>query len=267
MKKSIFSILVLSAMTLCSCMSEEEMFQPLDNSLATIELNISNNEELNVSTRATVNSGELSNWHASATNSESTPVPGISKASDLLNKTFTLGTYSFTVSSHETLEAALANETSAGAPYYEASLINQNLVKGVNTLTFECGTAKNSKITVDWSGANGVQGLTFTNVTATQDSRTYTYTECGTEAKSAFFEAGADKAVRCTLNYTFSGTTKTINKTINTTTAATNYKLTIKANSNGTITTITINYDDGFTEGTTESVTIDAATGSEVSNS
>lgn len=260
MKKSIFSTLVLSAMTLCSCMSEEEMFQPLDNSLATIELNISNNEELNVSTRAAQTVSDFTQWYASATkDAESTPVDDITKASDLVSKTFVPGSYTFKVASHESLAASLANGGSAGAAYYEAS-VTKDLVKGVNTLTFNCETAKNSKITVDWSGTSGVTGLTFNNVTATQDTRTYTY---DTSGNSAFFDAGQDKTVSCTLNYTFNNVSKSISKTINTTAAATNYKLNISANSNGTITTITINYDDGFTEGTTETVTIDAATGEE----
>ena len=67
----------------------------------------------------------------------------------------------------------------------------------------------------------------------------------------------------CTLNYTFNNVSKSISKTINTTAAATNYKLNISATSNGTITTITINYDDTFSDGEATSVTIDAATGEE----
>ena len=256
MKKSIFSTLVLSAMTLCSCMSEEEMFQPLDNSLATIELNISNNEELNVSTRATVSNDDLSQWYAQVGENPQTT------ADQLQGKTYKPGSYNITVSSHTSLEAALANDnnSSAGAPYYTAN-DNVTLNAGTNLLTFNCGTAQNSKITVDWTGATGVNGLTFNNVKATQDGRTYTYTDCGTTSKYAFFAAGEGKSVSCVLNYTFNGESKTISKTINTTATATNYKLTIKANSNGTITTITINYDDTLSDGGTTSVTIDAATG------
>ena len=260
MKKSIFSTLALSAMTLCSCMSEEEMFQPLDNSLATIELNISNNEELNVSTRAAQaqNVSDLTQWYAQVGENPQTT------ADQLQGKTYKPGSYNITVSSHTSLEAALANDnnSSAGAPYYTAN-DNVTLNAGTNLLTFNCGTAKNSKITVDWSGTNGVEGLTFNNVKATQDGRTYTYTDCGTTSKYAFFAAGEGKSVSCVLNYTFNGESKTISKTINTTATATNYKLTIKANSNGTITTITINYDDTFSDGGTTSVTIDAATGEE----
>ena len=258
MKKSIFSTLVLSAMTLCSCMSEEEMFQPLDNSLATIELNISNNEELNVSTRAAQPVSDLTQWYAQVGENPQTT------ADQLQGKTYKPGSYNITVSSHTSLEAALANDnnSSAGAPYYTAN-DNVTLNAGTNLLTFNCGTAQNSKITVDWTGATGVNGLTFNNVKATQNGRTYTYTDCGTTSKYAFFAAGEGKSVSCVLNYTFNGESKTISKTINTTATATNYKLTIKANSNGTITTITINYDNGFTEGTTETVTIDAATGEE----
>lgn len=262
MKKSIFSTLALSAMTLCSCMSEEEMFQPLDNSLATIELNISNNEELNVSTRADQTVSDLTQWYAQVGENPQTT------ADQLQGKTYTPGSYNITVSSHTSLEAALANDnnSSAGAPYYTAN-DNVTLNAGTNLLTFNCGTAQNSKITVDWTGATGVNGLTFNNVKATQDGRTYTYTDCGTTSKYAFFAAGEGKSVSCVLNYTFNGESKTISKTINTTATATNYKLTIKANSNGTITTITINYDDTFSDGEATSVTIDAATGSEVSNS
>ena len=258
MKKSIFSTLVLSAMTLCSCMSEEEMFQPLDNSLATIELNISNNEELNVSTRAAQTVSDFTQWYAQVGENPQTT------ADQLQGRTYTPGSYNITVSSHTSLEAALANDnnSSAGAPYYTAN-DNVTLNAGTNLLTFNCGTAQNSKITVDWTGATGVNGLTFNNVKATQDGRTYTYTDCGTTSKYAFFAAGEGKSVSCVLNYTFNGESKTISKTINTTATATNYKLTIKANSNGTITTITINYDNNFSDGEATSVTIDAATGEE----
>lgn len=257
MKKSIFFVLTLSAMAFSSCMSEEEMFQPLDNSLATIELNISNNEELNVSTRAIVSDNDLGKWYATVSKDGGTVIDGITKASDLKDKAFQPGNYTFKVSSHNNLAASYANGNSAGGAYYEAT-VTKYLNTGVNPLTFDCGTAQNSKITVNWSGANNETGLTFNYVEARQGSRTYTYSNTG---GSAFFEAGPDKTVNCTLHYTFNGSPKTITKTINVTEAATNYKLTITANTNGSI-TITINYAD-FTEGGETTVTIDAATGTE----
>ncbi len=150
----------------------------------------------------------------------------------------------------------------AGGAYYTITE-NVTLVKGVNNVTLACGTAKNAKVDVDWSGTSGVAGLTVTSVAASQvanstnstPARTYTYSAGGT----AYFYAGAE--VTFTINYTYNNVGKTIEKKI-TPAAATQYTFNVSANSNGTITTLTITYADFENGGQTETV-IDAATGEE----
>lgn len=248
MKKMLFYVAAL-AVALTSCTNDAEV----EPGLATINLSITSNDDMTVHTRASQNANN-SLWYAKVGDESQIRV------SELVGKTYKPERKTIKVSSHESPDAALQADGGAGEAYYEASK-DVNLVAGVNDIRFDCGTAKNSKVSVDWSETNGVSGLSMTNIVATQNGRTdYTYATSGT---SAFFKTAAD--ITCTINYNYNGSDKTISKTITTPLAATEYKLVISANTNGSITTITITYDDAFTEGGTTSVTIDAATGGEAS--
>ena len=246
MQKMLFYVAAMAA-ALTSCTNDTEV----EPGLATINLSITSDNDMTVHTRATQNA-DKNVWYAQVGAESQIHV------NDLVGKTYQPGDKTIKVSSHTNLDAALQANEGAGEAYYEASQV-VNLVAGVNNISFNCGTAKNSKVSVDWSGAIGVAGLTMTNVVATQTGRTdYTYATSGT---SAFFKTAAD--ITCTINYNYNGSDKSISKTITTPVAATEYKLMITANTNGSITTITITYDDAFAEGGTTSVTIDAATGGE----
>ena len=237
------------AVALTSCTNDAEV----EPGLATINLSITSNDDMTVHTRGT-QYADKNVWYAQVGDESQIHV------NELVGKTYQPGEKTIKVSSHTSLDAALQANEGAGEAYYEASQ-NVNLVAGVNSISFNCGTAKNSKVSVDWSGANGVAGLNMTNVVATQTGRTaYTYATSGT---SAFFKTAAD--ITCTINYNYNGSDKSITKTIKTPLEATEYKLMIKANSNGSITTITISYEDAFNDGGTTPVTIDAATGAETS--
>ena len=237
------------AVALTSCTNDAEV----EPGLATINLSITSDNDMTVHTRAPQNA-DKSVWYAQVGDESQIHV------NDLVGKTYKPSEKIIKVSSHASLDAALQANGGAGEAYYEASQ-NVKLEAGVNNISFSCGTAKNSKVSVDWSGANGVAGLSMTNVVATQNGRAeYTYANSGT---SAFFKTAAD--ITCTINYNYNGSDKTISKTIKTPVEATEYKLMITANDNGSITTITITYEDTFAEGSTTSVTIDAATGAETS--
>ena len=54
MKKIMLSVCALSAMVFTSCSNEVDMFETIGTPKATIELNISNDNEMQVATRATV---------------------------------------------------------------------------------------------------------------------------------------------------------------------------------------------------------------------
>lgn len=232
-----------------SCTNDTEV----EPGLATINLSITSDNDMTVHTRAPQTANK-SVWYAQVGDESQIRV------NELEGNTYKPGEKTIKVSSHASLNAALQANVGAGEAYYEASQVVK-LVAGVNNISFNCGKAQNSKVSVDWSGANGVSGLTMTNVVATQTGRTgYTYATSGT---SAFFNTADD--ITCTINYNYNGSDKSIIKTIKAPAAATEYKLMITANTNGSITTITIKYDDAFTEENTPSVTIDAATGDEAS--
>ena len=237
------------AVALASCTDDAEV----EPGLATINLSITSNDDMTVHTRAT-KYADKNVWYAQVGGESQIHV------NQLEGKTYKPSEKIIKVSSHASLDAALQANGGAGEAYYEASQ-NVKLEAGVNNISFSCGTAKNSKVSVDWSGANGVAGLSMTNVVATQTGRAeYTYANSGT---NAFFKAGEN--IECTINYTYNGANKTISKTITAPAAATEYKLMITANDNGSITTITISYEDAFNDGGTTPVTIDAATGAETS--
>lgn len=256
MKKIILSVCALSAMVLTSCSNEVDMFETIGTPKATIELNISNDKEMQVATRASDKVADNSTWYAKLGSNQQCTV------SALIDKTYTPNTsYQLTVSNYQNLDAALKSNNGAGDMFFTKTQ-QITLERGTNTITVDCGTAQNSMLTVNWSGTSGVQGLSMTNVEASQPSRTkYTYSNASSN-QSAYFKAGED--ITCTINYTYNGATKTLSKTFSKPLAAYEYKLKVSANNNGTITTITINYDNTFDDGGTTDFIINAATGEEV---
>ena len=253
MKKFSFLAMATVAVALgfTACQSEVDPFED-GGKTATIDLNITSDDAL-VAARAT-HTADNAAWFAKVGEGE------FVAASTLVGKTYTPGTYTIAVANYQSEAEAYDANSGAGDAYYTATRSDVDLVKGTNTVVFNCGTAKNSKVTVDWSGTADVAGLAMTNVVAAQTAkdRTYTYTAGG----DAFFYAGTD--VVCTINYKYNGVDKQLEKTISAPAAATAYALNISANSNGTITTLTIKYDDAMSAGDATSVTIDAATGVEV---
>lgn len=252
--KKIFILGFAAALFLGSCTNEKAEWAKTSTTAkdARISLNISNDDEMIV-TRTVVNANN-EEWFAKVDDGT------MAAASGITGQSYTAASHTITVASHQSEDAAYTANSGAGAAYYEKAE-TVTLQKGTNTVSIECGKAKNSKLTIDWSGANGVTGLTMKSVTATQTekSRNYSYTTTGS---SAFFYAGTEIAY--TINYTFNSENKTITGTISAPAAATEYKLTVSANSNGTITTLSISYDDEFTDGGTTTETIDAATGEKV---
>ena len=255
MKKYLMTVVAaLAAASFTSCTNEIDMFESLTSEKATIDLNITNDDA--VVTRA-IQNATTSAWWAKMYENE------WAYANTLEKQTYTTGNHTIQVGNFKSQAEAMPNGE-AGSAYYTLTK-SVNFVKGTNTVEFACGTAKNGKVTVDWSGTADVAGLTMTSVAASQvatentPARTYTYTAGG----DAYFYAGAE--VTFTINYTYNSVAKTITKKI-TPAAATQYAFNVSANSNGTITTLSITYDDGMTNGAATTTTIDAATGAEATN-
>ena len=251
MKKIILSVCALSAMVFTSCSNEVDMFETIGTPKATIELSISNDKEM-VTTRGSQTVSDASNWYIKVGNDAQITV------SELDNKTYKAGTeYTMVVSNYTDINAAMPI-TEAGNAYYEGTK-TATLNKGTNTVTIECGTAKNAKLTTSINGLSDVNTITEVSINAKQgtegNKRDYTFSTDG----SAFFFAG-----EAIISYKYNGISKTINSNIATVDPATEYKLTLAANDKGII-TLTITYDGTFAPGENTNITIDAVTGEEVS--
>lgn len=255
MKKTIlFASAALAALSFTSCSNEVDPFESLNEERATIDLNITNDDEM--LTRA---EADLSQWEMKMDNG------AWAKANTFVDKTYTAKAYTFTVGNYQTAALAMP-DGQAGNPYYTLTE-DVTLSKGANSLIFECGKAKNSKVSVDWSETSGAIGLTMTSVLVEQvannesdpttPARSYTFTSKG----DAYFYAGA--AITCTISYTYNDVPKTITRNVPAPAPGTQYAFNISATNDGKITTLTITYD-GWVDGQIPAITINALDGSEV---
>lgn len=256
MKK--FFVCALAALSFTACVNEDGL---LSESKGYINLNVNADNEM-VATRATQTVTDLSKWYVTVspetvgnTAAGSTTTTGQITANGLAAKSFKAGGYKIDVQSHASEAAAYSG---AGEAYYEGTT-SQAIVKGTNTVTVSCGTAKNCRVKADISNLADFTQITDLKITASQDGRSnYDFTSTST----AYFYAAKD--ISYTISYKYNGESKnTGTKTISSPAAATEYQIIVKTNENGTI-QLTITYDDEFATGANEEITIDAATGAEV---
>lgn len=252
MKKTVISMCAVLAATACT--NEVDMFQTIGTGRATIDLNVSNNDNISVVTRAENTVSDLPEWTAVVTTN------GIAADATTADK---VGELTFKADDKVTVkvsnykdEATAMPSSEAGNAYYEGTSEEKTLAKGANAISIACGTAKNCRVKAEWpSDDNGP--IAVTNIVASQtDKRSYTF---GTSGTTAYYYAGT--AISYTVNYKYNNNDKTITgKLIDSPAAATEYGISVSSNTNGKI-TLTITYDDTFNTGNTESIVIDAATG------
>ena len=257
MKK--FFVCALAALSFTACVNEDGL---LSESKGYINLNVNTDNEMVVTRADNQTVTDLSKWYVTVspetvgnTAAGSTTTTGQITANGLAAKSFKAGGYKIDVQSHTSEDAAYSG---AGEAYYEGTT-SQAIAKGTNTVTVSCGKAKNCRVKADISGLADFTQITDLKITASQDGRSdYDFTSTST----AYFYAVKD--ISYTIRYKYNGEDKSTNaKTISSPAAATEYQIIVKTNENGTI-QLTITYDDVFADGTDENITIDAATGTEV---
>ena len=258
--KKLFT-LALAATTLLgfsACSSDEENVKA-DKGYLNLGVTMDNA----IATRATQNAN-AAEWYAVVTNGDGDAVYGTIETKALISTTLSTtplnaGSYNVAVANFATDEAWLTENGGFGAAYYEGNASSQTVTAGATTnVEIACGKAKNAKFNIAWSGFSGT-ALTV-NVT-TPRALTFDKAE-GTIGNDAFFAPGA--ALSYTITYTINGITKTSDaKTLTLGEAGTASTLTIKSNTNGTI-SVSITYDDEFDTGNPDEIEIDAATGEEV---
>lgn len=244
---------VAAAIGFTACQSEVDMFET--NGTGTIALNV-NTTDNKVVARATVSSN-ATDWYVKVNSDDAITVAALASKAYAASATNTLTVYNY-----DDMATALGANGGRGAAYWTGTSSNFAIEAGkASNVTVNCGAAKNAAFSVVFNESftnlveAGYKVVASTGADATLRSLDFTAANEGT----AYYEAG-------TLKYTLTATigTKPVSVTKNIDiTAGTNTQLTVKANSNGTITLTTIEYTE-FNTDTTNEVTIDALTGGEV---
>ena len=240
MKKTFFAV-ALAMVSLSSCTNE--VLNDVD-AMGTIVLSVSNDEQV---TRAAQTVEDLNAWIVKANDISLTTASTKVKA----------GTYTITAKSHTDEAAALADNGGWGAAYYEGATSDVVVEAGKTVpATVNCGTAKNARLKVQFSLISN-----FTEYSLTAANRNLVFDASNSSTALAYY--GATEVVNYTLSYKYNDTPKQITGQITMNGAATENIISIASNDNGTI-SVTVNYDDTFTEGSKSEIVFDAATGEEV---
>lgn len=267
MKKYFMCAMAVAAtMSLTSCLSEDEM--NLENGeKGTINVRIEADNSL--ATRASV--ATVTDWYAfvdgEGTDNDFGTGETHLQMTDLATTKFPYGTYSVTVSNFANMAEAHKINSNLGAAYYEGTESATVRANDATNVTINCGKAKNVKFDVTQTGFEGTTetGLYFTNVVITSNSTEASRTPTLTTATSAFFQAST--TLGYTINWKKDGTDKHFNGSITLAGAGTQNYLSLAINADGTITianTTGITYDETWTDGTTQTITVNAETGEKI---
>ena len=240
MKKTFLAIaLVMVGLSSCT----NEVLNDVD-AMGTLALSVSNDDQV---TRAAQTVADLNGWTVKA--NDGTSDISLTTASTKVKA----GTYSISAKSHADEATALTDNNGWGAAYYEGSTSNVVVTAGKTAnATVNCGTAKNARLKVQFSL---ISNFTEYSLTA---NRNLVFDKSNSGTALAYY--GATEVVNYTLTYKYNGAEKTKTGTITMKGAATENIISISSNDNGTI-SVTVNYDDTFSEGNKTDLEFDAATG------
>lgn len=274
-KYFMYAVAAVAAMSLTSCLSEDEVNLEKGN-MGTINVSIEADNSL--ATRASV--ATVTDWYAFVDGEDTDNDFGTGethlKMTDLATKKFPYGTYSVTVSNFANMAAAHKTNSNLGAAYYEGTQTGVVVKANAATdVTINCGKAKNVKFDVTQTGFDGNEttGLYFTNVVITSNDKEAaritgtddTNFSALTTSTSAFFQAGTKLGY--TINWKKDGINKHYNGEITLAGPGSQNYLSLAINADGTITianTTGITYDETWTDGTTQTITVNAETGEKI---
>lgn len=232
-----------------ACQSEVDMFET--NGTGSIALNVTNDDNTVVAARATV-SATAEDWYVVVNNDAAITVKALSGKAYAAQESNTLKVYNYLDDA-----AALAANGGRGAARWEGTSESFKIEAGKTTnVSVACGVAKNAAFGVAFNESfTGVAADGY-KVAVSQNTRSLDFT-ASNEAE-AYYSVGE---VTYSLTATVNGKNVNVSKNV-TLAAGTKTLLTVKANTNGTI-SLTITYDE-LTDADAQEVTIDAATGNEV---
>ena len=251
MKKNFLPIIAL-ALSATACVSDADL-DVADNKGY---INVSVSADNSMETRASATVSNTESW--------------IKKVDDVVwnpSTGYNAGEHTVSVRNYESVTAALNVNDGWGDMYFEGSK-KVNVTKGETVAAeVDCGTAKNARLSVIFNLPSVFTAYSVKATTTDTERNTKEFTfDSSTGGKKAYFKAS--EVLQYELTYTYDNNpSETISdKRITLGGAATDNIINISANDNGKI-TITIKADETFSEGQSETITIDAATGNEVTNS
>ena len=251
MKKNFLPIIAL-ALSTTACVSDADL-DVADNKGY---INVSVSADNSMETRASATVSNTESW--------------IKKVDDVVwnpSTGYNAGEHTVSVSNYATETTALnANEGWGDMFFKGETKVTVNKGETV-TAEVDCGTAKNARLSVtfDLPPVFTAYSVKATTTDTEKNTKEFTF-DSTTGERKAYFKA--TDVLQYELTYTYgNNSSQTIsNKQIMLGGAATDNTIKISANDNGKI-TITIKADDTFTTGEQQTITIDAATGDEVTNS
>ncbi len=249
--KKIFLAVLTVAMT--ACVSEEGL-TPVDN-YGTLRVNVNNDQT--VQTREVKEVSDLSTWtltyKATSGETEEKSITGTSIQ-------VPAGTYTVSAKSHASLAKAYEGY---GAAYYEGTSSAVTIVAGGSeTATIACGTAQNARISAVFPETTIISNCSLALTTKETDADDYRAKGVTLDYDNLIAYYVPERSVNYTLSYTYKTETtpKSVSGTIKLGVKATDTKVTVTPNTNGTI-AIKVTYNDTFTSVDGGTITIDAVTG------
>lgn len=263
MKKSLLLATATAMLTMTACVSEDLDLNKTQSDKGYIALNVSSDQEF--TTRASQDAPADWTVVLGGQDNENTTV------GELASKSLAAGDYTIKVYNYADEAAAHADNSNYGAAYYTGDLgitdVNKKVTvtSGQTTkVTLDMGKAKNAKLTIE-SSAPASAAITITATSKANNSRALTFTKAADattfDHSEAFFPAADEITVAATYNGVTLSAEDAIAKKLTLGAAATNNKIIISTNGNGKISFTTITYDDEFTNGNTQTIEFDAATG------
>ena len=240
MKKIYFAAL---AMALTACVSNEDL-NPVDN-YGYIDVNVSNDPIVETKATLTGTAAIQSHWIIKVNETEYT---GNTQA-------FTPGQYTISAQTHNDVNEAIGSDIPWGEAFYSGKKENKQINAGNNTVTIDCGPAKNARLSVAFTDNFKAVFKNYSLNIRTPRSISYD----GSDDKPSYFIAQSE--IKFTIQYDYGTSTaiETEEQTIRLGDAGTEKVLTVTSNTDGNI-QVTIKTSE-FTPSTGTTITFDAADG------
>lgn len=249
MKKNFLPIIAL-ALSATACVSDADLDVADNKGYIKVSVSADNSME----TRAVQTVSDFSGWTVKV---GETAWTGSTQG-------FSAGTYTVTAMNYNDVAAALEANNSYGAAWYTGTQESVQITAGQQTsVTIQCGKAKNARVRAEI--ADNMPSISDVQIKVYKTGDSSRQPVLSTTNTTAYFEASTE--ISYEISYQYNGGSKTLSpQTLTLGAAGYENVISIKSNQNGSI-SITVTFDNDFTSNGTNTITIDAATGEQVSNS